>query len=781
MASPIYRFAEFRLDPAGYELWRGDEELALPPKAFGCLVYLVKNRDRAVERDELIEAVWGKENLAESVLGRAIFDVRRALDDNGEEPRYIKTVRGVGYRWAAPVEAGMAPVETLPGRRPNALPRRLLVGILAAGVLAAGTAYVWQVTHPGDAGRPTVQVAEGDVTLLLPVTVKASDRHPWIRLGVMDLIAARLRAAGQPMVPSDTVIALLRDHTVEPDPEEIEGLAATSGARLVLGASAEVAGENWRVSLRSLHGPQPALTAIGEAEDVLDAARSAADRMALSLGLKPPPAPDAHPGLALLLQQVEAAVLAQQMEVARELIETADAELRQDPKARLWLARIDLASGNLDAAQESFESLSEEPTFERDPVLRARVLYGLSGVYSGRGDYETAKPILEEAVRVLGQASQGEAVAVRGRIQTVLGAVAALNHDVEAAQEHLARARVALESTADVSGLPVLENNLGVLEVLRENYPAALHYFERSADARPAVHDLGGELRARANMIEVHLVLLEPQAALELEPRVNELLGQTTNPGMLAHGNLARAALLAANGQSQAARDVLAGALRALAAHGVAELQPWALVLHAEQLAQEDDLARAARVAARVVKQVPPDSLLFDDYLGRAWLVMLRARLSERDLGTAARISAAMNDWAERSPAQAPKTYAALAGAELAAARGLGDAAERGFQRALALAESVEIPLLSLQVAEGYVPWLLGDGPHGTADPERALLVADRLARYADQEYRASLLQLRVHHAMGLPSAWRHALTRTQSLADERQIPRELLSPPQIQ
>ncbi|MGH9380391.1 MAG: winged helix-turn-helix domain-containing protein [Thermoanaerobaculia bacterium] len=99
-----YRFGAFRLDLACRELWRGDDEVPLPPKAFGCLAYLVEHRDRAVARDELIDAVWGKENLADSVLGHAVLAVRRTLDDSGDEHQYVKTVQGFGYRWVAPVE-----------------------------------------------------------------------------------------------------------------------------------------------------------------------------------------------------------------------------------------------------------------------------------------------------------------------------------------------------------------------------------------------------------------------------------------------------------------------------------------------------------------------------------------------------------------------------------------------------------------------------------------------------------------------------------------------------
>lgn len=789
VSTPIYRFDEFRLNPARHELWRGDQELTLPLKAFSCLVYLVEHRDRAVGREELIDAVWHKENLADSVLSQAIVEARRALDDNGGEPRYIQTVRGFGYRWAAPVETVEQPVEAAetaaevsPRRGRKVLSLRLFLATLAVGLLVAGAIYLWRRAHPTTAEGPRVQLAAGDIGLLLPVSVDAADRHPWIRLGVMDLMTARLRAAGQPMVPSDTVIALLRDHSTDPDPKAIDRLSAISGARLVLGAQAEAANEHWRVSLRTLRGPRPPLNSFGESNDVLEAARIAADRMALALGRAPAPEPNAEPGLDTLLKQSKAAMLAQQMDVARELIETADAELRQHPKVRLQLAQIDSYGHNLDAAQASCESLRQDLAAEADPELRASVLHCLGTVHLRRGDDAAAEPILEEALRLLRNSGQEEAIAVLGRIQMDLGTIAASSGDMEAARERLAWARLSLENTGDVLSLAVLIGNLGVLEALRERYGEAVHYMDRAADLHAAMHNVGNELRTRANMVEAHLGLLEPQVASALEPRLNELLAQTSNPALTIHGNSARSALLAAHGRSRAATSVLAEVLKAIEARN--DLPPaapqWALVQRAEQLAREGDLERAARVAARVVEQVPPhDNALLDDYLGRARLVLLRAHLTERDFGGASEISTAMSARAEHGQTRGPKVYAALAEAELAAAQGRGAAAETAFEHALALADSGHVPLHLLEVTESYVPWLLRAGLRGIPDPDRAVVVADRLARYAEQDYRAALLLLRVWHAVGYRAAWRTALGRARSLAGERQIPQELLTPPQ--
>lgn len=358
MASPIYRFGDFRLDPADRRLQRGGEDLALPLKVFKCLVYLVEHHDRAVSRDELIEQVWGSANLTDNVVAQTILQARHALGDTGETQQYIETLRGFGYRWATPVEVEAAEgskgdtVASLGGRMaPTAADARararpiwfwLLPAILILCALISGALYLRQSTEPRAPDGPPAPRAEGEIVLLLPVAVKAGTDHAWVRLGVMDLIATRLREAGQAMVPSDTVIALLRGHSPESDPDELTRLTATTGAHLVLAAQAQVTGTRWTVSLHSLFGAQPPLTAVGEAHDVLEAARAAADRMVLGLGLTPAAEPSTEPDLQKLLQQIEAARLDQQMDVARALVEAADPVLRRHPEVRFQSARIEL-------------------------------------------------------------------------------------------------------------------------------------------------------------------------------------------------------------------------------------------------------------------------------------------------------------------------------------------------------------------------------------------------------------------------------------------------------
>jgi DNA-binding winged helix-turn-helix (wHTH) protein/tetratricopeptide (TPR) repeat protein len=98
-----YVFGEFELNPATRELSRNGLPVALRPRSLECLVYLIQHRDRAVGRDELVAAVWGKVEAGDTVVAQTLLRARKALDDTGTQQGMIRTVPRFGYRWVAPV------------------------------------------------------------------------------------------------------------------------------------------------------------------------------------------------------------------------------------------------------------------------------------------------------------------------------------------------------------------------------------------------------------------------------------------------------------------------------------------------------------------------------------------------------------------------------------------------------------------------------------------------------------------------------------------------------
>jgi adenylate cyclase len=118
-------FGSYILDTDRRELKRSGELIPLEPQVFDLLVYLVQNRDRVVSKDDLIASVWGGRIVSDSTLTSRINAVRRAVGDNGEQQKVIRTIARKGVRFVGLVveqqqpggpAAGLQIALTLPDR-----------------------------------------------------------------------------------------------------------------------------------------------------------------------------------------------------------------------------------------------------------------------------------------------------------------------------------------------------------------------------------------------------------------------------------------------------------------------------------------------------------------------------------------------------------------------------------------------------------------------------------------------------------------------------------------
>ena len=105
-----FLFGNFTLDLSRASLREGQREVALRPKPFALLVFLVGNPDRVVTKDELLATLWPKVVVTEDSLTRCISEVRSALGASGRDA--IRTVSRRGYRFALPVQARHPPAGT---------------------------------------------------------------------------------------------------------------------------------------------------------------------------------------------------------------------------------------------------------------------------------------------------------------------------------------------------------------------------------------------------------------------------------------------------------------------------------------------------------------------------------------------------------------------------------------------------------------------------------------------------------------------------------------------
>src|SRR5258707_12525835 len=96
-------FGDHRLDVDRRELRRSSEPVAVEPLVFDLLVHLLRNPDRVVSKDELLEVVWGGRIVSESALTTRINAARMAVGDSGGAQRLIRTVPRKGIRFVGEV------------------------------------------------------------------------------------------------------------------------------------------------------------------------------------------------------------------------------------------------------------------------------------------------------------------------------------------------------------------------------------------------------------------------------------------------------------------------------------------------------------------------------------------------------------------------------------------------------------------------------------------------------------------------------------------------------
>jgi TolB-like protein/DNA-binding winged helix-turn-helix (wHTH) protein/Flp pilus assembly protein TadD len=243
-----YRFEPYVLEVSEHRLRCGDREVPLPPKAFATLVFLVQRHGHLVKKNELLDAVWADVAVTEGVLALRIKEIRQALGDDAQNPRFIKTIPTVGYKFLAGVqeigEAGqqetqIPPTFTPPDRRwrPS---RKALVSILGTvaivGVIAA--------TYAFRAGRVAPAAIQSLAVLPFKPLVR-SDRDEALEMGMTDSLITRLNGTKQLVVRQ--LNAVRNYNSLEQD---AVAAGREQGVDAVLDGSIQRSGDRIRVTVR---------------------------------------------------------------------------------------------------------------------------------------------------------------------------------------------------------------------------------------------------------------------------------------------------------------------------------------------------------------------------------------------------------------------------------------------------------------------------------------------------------------------------------------------------
>ncbi|MDH3617043.1 MAG: tetratricopeptide repeat protein, partial [Gammaproteobacteria bacterium] len=438
MSTNVICFADCEFDPDRRELRRNGELVPLEPKVFALLLYLIEQRHRAVDKDEIQDAVWTGTIVSETALTRAIMKARRAVGDSADAQAVIRTVHGHGYQFIAPLSDRAIGAETPDRESSSRLPRVFAAAI--AITLLGFMAYLWPDKPPTE----SVHLA------IMPVENLTDDsEYDWARLGLMGFASELVTQSSQLTVMRLSDVIRFAETNGLPDDEsaaaDLDELQDIYGASHLLRTRLEQTAGTLRLSY-ALHtiggqvergtmvGPEPTALLRGMIRSVtsmLDDRAGISDEITVI-------AEDAFineaysRGLAFSLEGRCADALQ-----LFEVVKSATASITRAHYEWASCARI---LGHWQEAEAAFieilETLPEEPA----TTLRALAHHGLGTVYirTGRGD--AARDTLRQGLNVAQQA--GDRIA-QGMILNNLAINAKDRREYDEARALLARATVA--------------------------------------------------------------------------------------------------------------------------------------------------------------------------------------------------------------------------------------------------------------------------------------------------------------------------------------------------
>ena len=124
-----YFFEKYAFDTDRRELHRGADVVPLAPQVFDLLDYLIRNRERVVSKDDLIDAIWNGRIVSDAALTTRLNVTRTAIGDSGEEQRLIKTLPRKGFRFVGAVLEAQGPAG--PATAGQSGPRARTPGLLS--------------------------------------------------------------------------------------------------------------------------------------------------------------------------------------------------------------------------------------------------------------------------------------------------------------------------------------------------------------------------------------------------------------------------------------------------------------------------------------------------------------------------------------------------------------------------------------------------------------------------------------------------------------------------
>lgn len=667
-----YRWDNYRLDRDGSLLTRDGQQIDVSRKVLDCINHLIEHRHRVVGYDELIQKVWGHDNVTNHQLSQVVLAARRALADDGHTQRSIRTMPGLGYRW----------VGELSEEADNA----------AAPQAQTPALDVFSPMHLS----PTAPEPEGSLPPQAHLIASASQP----------------RAAASAWHRSRTLIA-----------------AAVLSPILVA------------VGFSSWQSRQAEATAT-----VSPTVAVAADDP---------------------LTRIEEALWSGEYEEAREGLATLPADLADSPGARILDFKLDIERGRLDRAAEKLAQEQARANAAADTVWQARLLIvqTILNAKTGRSEQDVLASA-ESAVELLQSAGDAASPQVIGEALYVRGSALMKAGQFEPAMQDIVRARDILLKAGDNRRAAIARGGLARAWMRTGRLADALEQMTEIADVHAQFRDPVSEIASRNTAAKIQIELLRWSDALASTQRCMELLRSVPDSARRARTMQLRALVLTGGGRLREAgslleeveamdkkrRSLTIPAMHHLAS-GRAEL---ALAAAAEAFGEDDKNDKT--------------NLILENKEGALLLWMIAAQ----DLAASGRAMPVPSP-AQRKALQKPESSIGhIARGRWLWSQGESQEAVAEFRLALEQAQQTNQLHRMLLASEPLIELLLQRGERVAAAQVMAKLRAHDPERM-DQDYRASLLGLKLALAMGDDAATTAAYRNARALAGERTLPADVV------
>jgi TolB-like protein/DNA-binding winged helix-turn-helix (wHTH) protein len=298
MTSQRLRFGDFELDSSGFQLRRAGSRIRLERKPMELLILLAEKQGELVSREEIIGRVWGKDFFfdAERGVNNAVRKIRAALNDESEQPRFVETIFGKGYRFIAPIERVLAPAaSTTPGRavlREGPQPSRWRLARIPVVIVAALFAVGFVFDAAGirrrffPPGTPPIH----SLAVLPLENLSGDPNQEYFVDGMTDALITELAKLGELRVISRTSTMQYKGAR-----KSLQEISRALDVDAVVEGSVVRSGDKVRITAQLIYAPSDrhlwAESFEGQANDVLsiqdDVARAIADRVQGKLSSQP--------------------------------------------------------------------------------------------------------------------------------------------------------------------------------------------------------------------------------------------------------------------------------------------------------------------------------------------------------------------------------------------------------------------------------------------------------------------------------------------------------------